>query len=152
VTGPAAPPLGTVPYAPRVARDYLLPLLGDGVRVATEAPADRPPLLVLITSASTADGGNIVLSWRRLTIYCSATGAAGGPPAELQAGGLAEQVFGHMKAAERIPGNGLRAVTVVGTPARQDDPDDNIPRFQLTVDVLLRAGHYTPTEGESRGK
>jgi hypothetical protein len=155
MTAPTAPPLGTVAYAPLVVRHYLLqspvgpPLLGDGVRVCTEAPADRPPLLVRITSVSTADGGNIVLSWRRVTIYCSATGGPQpephvfppGMPAEVQAGELAEMVLGHIKAAEHVAGNGIRAVNVVGTPARQDDPDEDIPRFQLTVDVLLRARH-----------
>lgn len=155
----APPGLGLYRYAPLVVRDYLVSVLGAGVRVCTDAPAQRPPLLVLITSASTADGTNIALSWRRLTLYCSATGAAGTDPAEVQAGRLSETVFGHLKSVERLgrlrgvppaqqPTRGIRALTVVGTPARNDDPDEDIPRFQLTVDVLLRAG--TPTEGDQQ--
>ena len=161
MTAPVAPPLGTVDYAPLVARRYLLqidkdgnpygpPLLGDGVRVTTEAPADRPPLLVRITSASTADGGNIVLSWRRLTLYCSATGAAGPQPAEVQAGHLAEAGVrahegGGTHRGQRPPG-GDRG----GHPRPTRRPDEDIPRFQLTVDVLLRAGHYTPGRRRDR--
>jgi hypothetical protein len=126
-----APVLGTVAYAPLTVKTYLDGVLDANVRVATEVPADRPALLVVIATVPTGDGGNLVLSWRRLTIYCSAAD-------EMTAGQLAETVFAQLKSA-RYAGAGIRAVTVVGVPARFDDPDDGTPRFQMTVDVLLRA-------------
>jgi hypothetical protein len=145
-----APPVGTISYVVAVLHDYLCNYTGcsaghppgvlpEEVRVATEVPADRPPLLVIITTASTGAGAHSdVLSWRRVTLYCSA-------PDELVAGRLAETVFGWLRSAEQekqagrqLQGTGFRCVNVVGTPARLDDPDDSTPRFQMTVDVLLR--------------
>lgn len=131
MTAPA-PATGVIPYAPKIVREYLIDRLGAGVRVATEVPATRPEKLVTITTVPTGDAGNLALSPRRLIIQCYSA-------SEATAGELAEQVFGHMKAAKFVPGNGLRDVSVVGTPARFDDPDDDSPRFQMTVDVLLRA-------------
>jgi hypothetical protein len=52
---------------------------------------------------------------------------------------LAELVYGHMQDAKDTPGNRIRDVVDVGTPFRFDDPDDNTPRFQMTLEVLLRA-------------
>lgn len=128
----ATPVFGTVPYAPRVARDYLTSKLGAGVRVATDVPASRPEKLVTITTAPTGDDGNLALSPRRLIVQVYSAD-------ETTAGELAEQVFSHLKAVNHTPGTGMRKVSVVGTPARFDDPDDSTPRFQMTVDVLLRA-------------
>lgn len=122
----------TFPYAPLVVIDYLRSRLGADVRVATNVPAARPAKLVTITTAPTGGGNNLVLSPRRcvIQVYCAD---------EATAGELAEEVLGHLRAAKNVPGNGIRDVSVVGTPARFDDPDDSTPRFQMTVDVLLRA-------------
>jgi hypothetical protein len=126
------PSVGLFPYAPKVVRDYLSAQLGAGVRVATKVPAERPAKLVTITSAPTSAANNLALSPRRLIVQVHHAD-------EATAGELAELVFGHLRAAQYVKGNGLRNVSVVGTPARFDDPDDDTPRFQMTVDVLLRA-------------
>lgn len=128
----SAPAAGVIPYAPKAVRDHLASVLGPDVRVATKVPAERPAKLVTITTAPTGGGTNLVLSPRRLIIQVYNAD-------EQVAGELAETVFAHLKTAHFIKGNGLRNVTVVGTPARFDDPDDSTPRFQMTVDVLLRA-------------
>ena len=120
------------PYAPKVVRDYLIAVLGADVRVSTDVPANRPANLVTITTAPTGGGNNLALSPRRLIIQVYNAD-------EATAGELAELVFGYLRAAKNVPGNGIRDVSVVGTPARFDDPDDSTPRFQMTVDVLLRA-------------
>lgn len=129
MTAPAAP---VIPYAPRVVRDYLITVLGDDVRVATKVPAVRPAKLVMISTAPTSGGTNLVLSPRRLIVQVYNAD-------EATAGELAEMVLAHLRSARYVPGNGIRDVSVVGTPARFDDPDDSTPRFQMTVDVLLRA-------------
>lgn len=128
----AVPATGVMPYAPKVVRTYLASVLDSDVRVATEVPAKRPAKLVTITTAPTSGGNNLALSPRRLIIQVHHAD-------EATAGELAETVFSHLKSAKFVQGNGLRNVTVVGTPARFDDPDDGTPRFQMTVDVLLRA-------------
>jgi hypothetical protein len=128
----SAPAVPVIPYAPRIVRDYLAAALGAGVRVATKVPATRPAKLVTITTAPTGSGNNLALSPRRLIIQCYNAD-------EAVAGELAETVLAHLRSAAYEQGNGLRNVTVVGTPARFDDPDDDTPRFQMTVDVLLRA-------------
>jgi hypothetical protein len=128
----AAPSVGTIPYVAKVVRDYLISVLDSDVRVATYVPATRPAKLVTITTTPTGDVGNIALSPRRCIIHTHHAD-------ELTAGNLSEAVFGHLKAAKYLPGNGIRNVSVVGTPARFDDPDDATPRFQMTADVLLRA-------------
>jgi hypothetical protein len=126
------PALGVVKYAPKVVRDYLTSVLDAGIRVSTDVPANRPALLVTITSASTGGGTNLALSPRRVIIQCY-------HPNEAAAGTLAETVYAHMRGARFVPGNGIYNVVTVGTPARFDDPDDSTPRFQMTLDVLLRA-------------
>lgn len=128
----SAPTSPVFPYAPKVVRSYLATALGSSVRVSTEVPAERPAKLVTITTAPTGGGNNLVLSPRRLIIQVYNAN-------ETVAGELAETVLSHLKSAPYVQGNGLRNVTVVGTPARFDDPDDSTPRFQMTVDVLLRA-------------
>lgn len=120
------------PYAPRVVREYLLTKLPNDVRVTTKAPATRPAKLVTITSVPTSDTNNLVLSPRRLIIQVSHAD-------EQTAGELAETVFSFLRTARYENGNGIRNVTVVGTPANYPDPDGSTPRFQMTVDVLLRS-------------
>lgn len=129
----AAPATGVYPYAPKVVREYLKPLLGDDVTIATKVPATRPAKLVIISTVPTGGGTNVALSARRLIIHCYNAD-------EAIAGQLTETVAAHLLSARYQQGNGLRNVTVVGTPARFDDPDDKTwIRFQMTVDVLLRA-------------
>lgn len=122
----------TFPYAPKVVRDYLVSTLPNDVRVATSVPANRPAKLVTITTAPAGDKNNLVLSPRRLIIQIHHAD-------EQTAGELAEYIFSLMKTSKYVTGNGIRDVSVVGTPARFDDPDDSTPRFQMTVDVLLRS-------------
>lgn len=131
-----APAIGVWGYAPKVVRDHLISVLDPAVRVSTTVPANRPPLLVIIDTAPTNGGENIALSPRRVIIYCS-------HPNEQAAGELAELVFAQMRSAKFTPGNGIRDVIVVGTPAKFPDPDDSTPRFRMTLDILLRA-HVTP--------
>ena len=50
-------------------------------------------------------------------------------PSELAAGELAELVFAQMMSARHTIGDGIRDVTVVGSPARFDDPT-TAPRFK----------------------
>jgi hypothetical protein len=126
------PATGVWTYAPEVVRDYLVSVLDPAIRVATKVPATRPGTLVTITTAPTNGGRNLALSPRRVTLYCY-------HPNETAAGNLAELVFAHMMSANYVAGNRIRYVTVVGTPARLDDPDDSTPRFQMTLDILLRA-------------
>lgn len=121
-----------IPYAPKVVRQYLVDRLGPSVRIAFKVPASLPEKLVIITTAPTGDGNNLVLSPRRLIVQVYNAD-------ETVAGELAETVCAELKSARYVQGNGLRNVTVVGTPARFDDPDRATPRFQMTVDVLLRA-------------
>ncbi|CQD07275.1 hypothetical protein BN970_01370 [Mycolicibacterium conceptionense] len=129
----AAPATGVFLYAPKVVRDYLVSVLDSDIRVATKDPATRPAKLVRITTAPVGGGSNVALSPRRLIIQCYNAD-------EAVAGELAETVCAHLISARYVQGNGIRDVTVVGTPARFDDPDDKTwIRFQMTVDVLLRA-------------
>jgi len=121
-----------IPYAPKVVREYLASVLPADVRVATKVPANRPAKLVTITTVPTGDSNNLVLSPRRLIIQVWHAD-------EETAGELAETVCAHMRNARFIPGNGIRNVTIVGTPGRFDAPNDPTPRFQMTVDVLLRS-------------
>jgi hypothetical protein len=130
-------PVVVWPYAARVVRHYLISLLDSDIRVATEVPATRPAKLVTVTTASTSGGTNRALSRRWVIIQCYNA-------AETAAADLAEVVFSHMMAARDTPGNGIRDVVPVGTPARFDDPDDSTPRFQMTLEILLRATPVTP--------
>ena len=127
-----APTVGVWAYAPKLVRNYLISKLDPAIRVATEVPANRPSLLVTITTASTNGGNNIALSPRRVVIRCY-------HPNEAAAGELAELVYAQMRSAQYTPGNGIRNVVDVGTPASFPDPDDSTPRFQMTLDILLRA-------------
>lgn len=132
-----APAVGVWPYAPRVVRNYLKTVLDTDVRIATEVPAIRPAKLVTITTASTSGGDNIALSKRWVIIRIRNAD-------EATAANLAELVYGHMMIARYTPGNGIRDVVPVGTPARFDDPDDSTPCFQMTLEILLRATPVTP--------
>ena len=119
------------PYAPKVVKDYLTSNL-TGIRVATEVPNAWTGSLVTITMVPGTGERNLVLSTRRLIIQCWSL-------KELDAGNLAERV---RQLLVDVPYTGvrwLRDVNVIGEPGRFDDPDTAMPRFQLTVDVLMRA-------------
>lgn len=121
------------PYAPKVVRDYLA--AQTGIRVSGDVPTNRPN--PLITVSSVPIGPELegvkqrILSKRRLIIQCWNT-------SEVTAGELAEQVRDLLFQApyQHI---GIRRVNIVGEPAKWNEPVTGSPRFQLTVDVLLRA-------------
>lgn len=119
------------PYVVDVVQDYLAGEL-PSVRVATKVPKERPNRLVIITTVPAGPSQKPrYLSTRRVVLQCWDT-------TESAAGNLAETVRDLMLEApfEHI---GIRRTTVVGEPARFDDATSNTPRFQLTVDLLLRA-------------
>ncbi len=121
------------PYAPLVVRDYLA--AKTGIRVSGDVPTSRPARLITITSAPVGpelEGvKQRVLSKRRLIIQCWDT-------SEESAGELAEQVRDLLLQSpyEHI---GIRRVEINGEPAKRNEPETGSPRFQLTVDVLLRS-------------
>lgn len=120
------------PYAPKVFRDYLRPLLDDDIRLTGDVPATRPPRLVTIR-LGTAQGSQKprLLAWRRLVFQFWDID-------EIATGELAEKVR-DLVVNSVYAGIGARKVRVFGEPARLDDPDDKAPRFQMTADVLFRA-------------
>lgn len=119
-----------VPYPVKVFKDYLTPLM-VGVRVASKVPATRPASLVTITTAPAGESAKPEqLSWRRLVFRCYHAD-------EATAADLCEQVRDDVLQS-RFARIGVRKVRIVGEPANFPDPDDSTPRFQLTVDVLMR--------------
>lgn len=129
------------PYAPKVVIDYLKECVDPTWRIGTEVPADKPASLITITTVPTSSPvDNPVLSTRRLIIHCWNSD-------ELYCGRMAERIRALLVSAPRSGAKWIRGVTVVGEPADFRDPDNlALPRFQLTVDVLLRA--YTDAEPE----
>jgi hypothetical protein len=122
------------PYAPKVVKDYLDPNL-PGVWVTTEVPTNwqaESSSLVTIEMVPATSEENLVLSTRRLIIQCWNSD-------ELDAGNLAERVRQLMFDVRYNRVRWMRSTVIVGEPGRFDDPDTAMPRFQLTVDVLLRA-------------
>lgn len=121
------------PYAPKVIRDYLA--TKTGIRVSGDVPANRPAQLITVTSvqigAELEGVKQRILSKRRLIIQCWDT-------SEVAAGELAEQVRDLLLQApyEHI---GVRRVEIVGEPAKRNEPETGSPRFQLTIDALIRA-------------
>lgn len=126
------------PYVAQVVKDYLVDHLDPSVHVATKVPASKPDSLVTITTVPVRGPQNLVLSLRRLTLYCWNSD-------EQVAGDLAETVRQLMVDARANGAAWIRNVEIIGEPARVDDPDTGKPRFQLTVDVLLRALTATTT-------
>lgn len=125
------------PYAPKVVGDYLREKLREmaeysGVRVATEVPKTMTTPLVTITMVPATGSANLVLSERRLIIQCWDS-------KELDAGNLAEEVRRLMFDLSHTRVRWLRGADIIGEPGRLDDPDIAMPRFQITVDVRLRA-------------
>ncbi|OBJ26968.1 hypothetical protein [Mycobacterium sp. 1245801.1] len=127
----------TYPYAAKVYRDYLDSCLDADVRVASNVPGDRPDRLVTIWTApaGTTDKPR-VFSWRRLIFQCwDVDEIAAGELCETVRSYVVDSIYHHL---------GVRKVKVVGEPSRFDDPGDSSPRFQTTIDVLLRAQFVTP--------
>lgn len=125
--------LPAFPYAPKVVIDYLKERVDPSWRVATEVPATKPESLITITTVPGSGTDNMVLSVRRLIIHCWNSD-------ELYCGRMAEFVRALLVSAPRSGVKWIRGVEVVGEPADFRDPDNpSQPRFQLTVDVLLRA-------------
>lgn len=135
--------LPAFPYAPKVVRDYLAANVDSSWRVATKVPAEKPASLITITTLPTRGVDNMMLTTRRLLIHCWNSD-------ELYCGRMAERVRALLVGAPRDGVKWIRGVSVVGEPADYRDPDNPAqPRFQLTVDVLLRA--YTDANPEPVG-
>lgn len=121
------------PYAPKVVLDYLSERVDPTWRVATRVPAEMPERLITIMTVPAGGTDNMVLSTRRLIIHCWNSD-------ELYCGLMAESVRALLVGAPRSGAAWIRGVNIVGEPADFRDPDNPaLPRFQLTVDVLLRA-------------
>ena len=129
-------------YPPAVFKTYLTGCLPADVRVATSVPVKMPAKLVVLRSVQTGAGRNPEqLAWRRLMIHVYHGND------ELAAGELAELVCDRMLAS-RHAGIGVRTVSVIGTPGLFPDKDNGLPRFQMTIDVLMRAIRATTTTTE----
>lgn len=128
------PDSGYFEYAPLLVKRWLDDQLPEDVPVKTQIPNPRPERLVVVTSSPTSSQANIALSQRRCIIKCW-------DRTELLACRMAEKVRGFLVDATHSPGNGIRAVRVVGEPALWPDPDDpsKTPRAILTVDITVRA-------------
>lgn len=127
----------TYPYAAKVYHDYLASRLDSDVRVASSVPTQRPPRLVKIWTApaGTTDKPT-VFAWRRLIFQCwDVDEVAAGELCETVRSYVVDSIYHHL---------GVRRVKVIGEPSRFDDPGDSSPRFQTTIDVLLRAHFVTP--------
>ena len=75
----------------------------------------------------------MVLSSRRLIIHCWNSD-------ELYCGRMAERIRALLVSAPRKGTKWIHGVTIIGEPADYRDPDNpQLPRFQITVDILLRA-------------
>ena len=105
------------------------------VRVATDVPASRPPRFVTLEALASVGGyagvKAQVLSRRRVLVYAWGTD-------ELDAYSLCEQVRELLMALPRQR-RGVRAVGIVGEPARRDDPQSGHRRFVMTVDLTMRS-------------
>lgn len=105
------------------------------VRVATDVPASRPPRFVTLEALSSSGGyagvKAQVLSRRRVLVYAWGTD-------ESDAYSLCEQVRELLMALPRQR-RGVRAVDIVGEPARRDDPQSGHRRFVMTVDLTMRS-------------
>lgn len=121
------------PYAPKVVGDYLRERVDPTWHVGTKVPATMPDRLITITTIPAGGMDNLVLSTRRLIIHCWNSD-------ELYCGLMVESVRALLVSAPRSGASWIRGVDIVGEPADFRDPDNPaMPRFQLTVDVLLRA-------------
>lgn len=121
------------PYVSKVVVDYLKANVDSSWTVATSVPATMPDSLITITTVPSGGSDNMVLSSRRVIVHCWNSN-------ELYCGRMAEYVRALLVSAPRRGVQWIRGVNIVGEPADFRDPDNMaLPRFQLTVDVLLRA-------------
>lgn len=125
--------LPSFPYAPKVVGDYLRENVDSSWVVGTKVPVSMPDSLVTISTAPARGPENMVLSVRRLIIHCWNSD-------ELYCGRMAERIRALLVSAPRKGAKWIHGVTIVGEPADYRDPDNPaLPRFQITVDILLRA-------------
>ena len=125
--------LPSFPYVPLVVRNYLRSKVDASWIVSTKVPKTKPQSLIVISTVPASGTGNPVLSVRRLVIHCWNSD-------ELYCGRMAESVRAVLVSAPRDGAMWIRGVNVIGEPADFRDPDNPAePRFQLTVDVLVRA-------------
>lgn len=125
---------GRFRYAPKLFVDYLKTEMPD-VWPCTKIPKDRqaPPVngrpIVHISTVPGPAHSSRQLSWRRLIFDCTADD-------EISCGDVCEDVRSAVVASryDHI----CRDTTIVGEPARVDLGDEPVPRFQVTIDVLLR--------------
>lgn len=122
-----------IAYAATIYRNHLSSELD--VAVFSQKPATRPPKCIVLTTVPAGPTAKPMhFAWRRLVIQCwdrsDTTGDAAGEFAEK----IRQVMVDSMKA-----GLGIHKVVIVGEPGRFDNPDEATPRFQLTVDVLMRA-------------
>jgi len=121
-----------IPYAPAIYRNYLSTTLS--VPVFPAKPGTRPPkCIVLQPIQASGTAKQRVFGWRRMLIHCwdssDTTGDAAGLLGERIRQALVESPWA---------GLGVHRVVVLGEPGRYDDPREATPRFQLTVDVLMK--------------
>ena len=128
------PLFGYYLYAAVVAKNYLLTRVPSPYLVMTLVPDPIPAKLIAVHQVPTGGPQGIVLSRRRLIIWCYDT-------AETLAMQCAERVGGYLVEAMYTKGSGIRGTNIIGFPCYLPDPDDpaKTPRAQLTVDVTLRA-------------
>ena len=134
---------GRYRYAARLMVDYFKTELPH-VWPCTKIPKDRqaPPCsgrpVVLISSVQAGGppvgphGSNLVLAWRRLIFQVIGDD-------EEQAADVCEEVRSAVVRARYA--HVIRGTSILGEPGRLDVPDEPVPRFQTTIDVLLRE-HY----------
>jgi hypothetical protein len=130
--------IGRYPYVVKRYVDYLSGRMPD-VLVCTKIPTnpDRE-LIVTINSMPAWSHASRVLAWRQLVFGAHA-------PTEFKAGELCERVRGEVKWSSSLVSRGVnhicREAAIVGEPARFDLLDEPTPRFQTTINVLLREGY-----------
>lgn len=123
-----------IPYAAKIYSDYLEGT--RGIQVFRSKPATRPPKCIVLTTIPAGPTAKPMhLAWRRLVIQCWDRADASGDAA----GQLAEEIRQDMVDSMKAGLLGVHKVVIVGEPGRFDDPNEATPRFQLTVDVLMRA-------------
>jgi hypothetical protein len=135
------PHFGVFPYAATVARKYLLTRVPEIYTIETLIPAaPRPRKLIVVRSIPGGRVCNIIEQYRRLLVWNYDVD-------ENTAGNAAENTLGYLIEAQFTRHSGIRETKLVGSaPYYFPDPDDpaDTPRFQFTVDILLRA-HVTPS-------
>lgn len=138
--------IGRYPYVVKRYVDYLTGRMPD-VLVCTKIPTnpDRE-LIVTINSMPAWSHPSRVLAWRQLVFGAHAVNPSTPPISlELQAGELCEQVRAEVKWSSSLTSRGVnhvcREAAIVGEPARFDLLDEPTPRFQTTINVLLRESY-----------